>query len=198
MIRTSAAPMLGVIALAATLTGCASLLTGKAPPFLLSLASDQTPATGTQRVARAAEALSVVTPVVPAKLRTTRVPVQADAATIAYVKDAQWVEAPARLFQRLVANTIAARTGRLVVDPDTQVGGAGPILSGQLVEFGLDARTNEAIVVYEAVLSGEAASIRAQRFEAREPVAAIDARTVGGALERAANRVAGEVAAFVG
>ena len=41
---------------------------------------------------------------------------QQDDASVAYVKDAQWVEAPQRLFQRLLSETVAAKTPLVVLD----------------------------------------------------------------------------------
>src|SRR3546814_5391887 len=35
-----------------------------------------------------------------------------------YVADTQWVDRPGRLFQRLLSETIAANTGRVVLNPD--------------------------------------------------------------------------------
>src|SRR3546814_16382343 len=73
---------------------------------------------------------------------------------MAYVKDAQWVEAPQRLFQRLLSETVAARTNRVILDEGQYLTAPGEQLAGQLLDFGVDEATNEAVVVYQAMLAG--------------------------------------------
>mgnify|MGYP002780183159 CR=1 FL=1 len=185
------------IAAAFALSACVSL-GGKAPPFLLTLAADAVPAVGTLRSNADAKPLTILIPTAPQKLRTQRIPVQQDDGSVAYIVEAQWVEAPQRLFQRLLADTMGAKTGRLVLDEGQYLTAPGEQLAGQLLEFGIDGRTNEAVVVYQAMMvSGGGQSVRQQRFEAREAVSAIEARAAGTALTRAANKVAGNVAAWV-
>ncbi len=147
-LRTPALLALGALSLSA----CVSL-GGKAPPFLLTLDSDVAPVVGEARSAGEAQTLTILIPDAPQKLRTTRIPVQQDDASVAYVKDAQWVEAPQRLFQRLLSETVAAKTPLAVTQ---------------------------------------------RRFEVREPIGGkIEAKPVGEALTRAANKVATDVAAWL-
>ena len=188
-----------VAAAAVTLSGCIGL-GGKTPPFLLTLDADAAPTAGTARTASDAATLTILIPTAPQKLRTPRIPVQQDDARVAYVKDAQWVEAPQRLFQRLVSETVAARTSRVVLDEGQYLTAPGEQLAGQLMDFGVDARTNEAVVVYQAMLvSAGGKSVTQRRFEAREPIAGkIEAKPVGEALTAAANKVAVEVAGWLG
>jgi cholesterol transport system auxiliary component len=188
-----------VAAAAVTLSGCIGL-GGKTPPFLLTLDADAAPTAGTARTASDAATLTILIPTAPQKLRTPRIPVQQDDASVAYVKDAQWVEAPQRLFQRLVSETVAARTSRVVLDEGQYLTAPGEQLAGQLMDFGVDARTNEAVVVYQAMLvSAGGKSVTQRRFEAREPIAGkIEAKPVGEALTAAANKVAVEVAGWLG
>src|SRR3546814_16524031 len=77
-------------------------------------------------------------PTVPAAIQTLRIPVRVSPTEYAYVKDAQWVEAPSSLFQRLVADTITARTKLVVLDPRQTTHDPGHRLTGQLLDFGLD------------------------------------------------------------
>ncbi|ABF52199.1 ABC-type transport auxiliary lipoprotein family protein [Sphingopyxis alaskensis] len=198
MIRRIRTPLLALLG-AATLSACFSL-GGKPPPFLLTLDPDAAPATGTARTAADAATLTILIPTAPQKLRTTRIPVQQDDASIAYVQDAQWVEAPQRLFQRLVSETVAARTSRVVLDEGQYLTAPGEQLAGQLMEFGVDARSNEALVVYQAMLvSAGGKTVTQRRFETREPIGGkVEAKPVGEALTRAANRVALDVAAWLG
>jgi cholesterol transport system auxiliary component len=196
--RTLRTSLLVAIA-AVTLSGCIGL-GGKTPPFLLTLDADAAPTAGTARTASDAATLTILIPTAPQKLRTPRIPVQQDEASVAYVKDAQWVEAPQRLFQRLVSETVAARTSRVVLDEGQYLTAPGEQLAGQLMDFGVDARANEAVVVYQAMLvSAGGKSVTQRRFEVREPIAGkIEAKPVGEALTAAANKVAVEVADWLG
>jgi cholesterol transport system auxiliary component len=186
------------LALAAALavSGCLSF-GPKVPPTLMRLTSDaQIAASG--RTAPAAEAITVVPPTAPAELNTPRVPVRTGATQVAYVKDAQWVEVPTILFARLVSETIAARTGRVVLDPKQFTFDPGQRLTGTLQTFGLDADRMEAVLVYDAAVSRGKDSVETRRFEARVPVTALDAASAPAALNQVANQVAAEVAAWVG
>ena len=198
MIGKLRAPLL-CATLAVTLSGCIGL-GGKTPPFLLTLDPDTAPQAGAARTAAEAATLTILIPTAPQKLRTTRIPVQQDDASVTYVKDAQWVEAPSRLFQRLVSETVAARTARVVLDEGQYLTAPGEQLAGQLMEFGVDARSNEAVVVFQAMLvSAGGKTVTQRRFEVREPLGAkIEARPAGEALARAANKVAVEVAEWLG
>jgi cholesterol transport system auxiliary component len=186
-----------LLLLAAPLSGCISF-GAKPPPSLLVLESTAAVPVGQPQSSASAPTITVAVPSVPQSLATQRVPVQATPTSIAYVEDAQWAEVPARLFARLVADTLTARTGRVVLGAQTQVD-PGARLSGDLRRFGLDATSREAVVTFDAALiRGEAATVEKRRFEARVPVAAIDAASAGTALNDAANQVATQVADWVG
>jgi cholesterol transport system auxiliary component len=180
------------------LGGCSLGLGGKAPPFLLTLSPDAVAEADQGRQVKPGEAIVVAAPIVPQAIATNRVPVADGRTAIAYVKDAAWVEPPARLFQRLVAETLRAKTGRVVLDPRQLPASPGVLLSGQLLHFGIDARRNEAVVIYDAALAhGRSQTIATRRFEARAPVSVIDATNSGAALGKAANTVAAQVADWV-
>ncbi|WP_422060445.1 ABC-type transport auxiliary lipoprotein family protein [Sphingopyxis sp.] len=198
MMRTLRAPLLSAV-LAVTLSGCIGL-GGKTPPFLLTLDPEAAPPAGSARTAAEAATLTILIPTAPQKLRTTRIPVQQDNSSVTYVKDAQWVEAPQRLFQRLVSETVAARTSRVVLDEGQYLTAPGEQLAGQLMEFGVDARTNEAVVVFQAMLvSAGGKTVTQRRFEVREPIGGkVEAKPVGEALTRAANKVAVDVTGWLG
>lgn len=187
---------LAVIAAPLLLAGCISF--GAEPPDqLLTLTPEATLPVGRTQSSAGARAVVVTVPVTPASLAVTRVPVQSSPTAIAYVKDAQWSEPPARLFARLVSDTLAAR-GQVVVSQVQAIGETNDQLDGELRNFGLDAATREAVVTFDASLSRSGVqTTEKRRFEARVPVAAIDAVSTGPALNQAANRVAGEVAAWV-
>jgi cholesterol transport system auxiliary component len=72
-------------------------------------------------------------------------------------------------------------------------------LAGELRQFGIDAATREAVVTFDASLRRDGTqTLEKRRFEARAPIAAIDAVSAGPALNTAANQVAAEVADWVG
>ena len=198
MIRRLRAPLLSAFA-AISLSAYIGL-GGKPPPFLLTLDADAAPAAGGARTASEAATLTILIPTAPQKLRTTRIPVQQDNSSVTYVKDAQWVEAPNRLFQRLVSETVSASTSRVVLDEGQYLTAPGEQLAGQLMEFGVDARTGEAVVVYQAMLvAAGGKTVSQRRFEAREAIGGeVEAKLVGEALTRAANKVAGEVTGWLG
>jgi cholesterol transport system auxiliary component len=170
------------------------------PPSLLTLTPAQAVPVGTAQNSGAAKSILISVPSVPQELAVTRVPVRSTDTSLAYVKDAQWVEQPGRLFARLLSDTVTTRTGRVVlslrqssVDPSSQ-------LSGELRSFGMDAATNEAVVTFDAALIriDRPGAVEKRRFEARVPVTAITAATVAPAINQAANQVAVEVADWVG
>lgn len=189
--------LLAALAAPLLLAGCISF-GAKPPPTLLSLTADATLPAGTTRSGLPSEAVVVLTPEVTRKLATNRVPVQVDDSNIAYLKDAQWVDMPARLMRSLLASTIAANGSRMVLQEADTNGKATFFLSGELSEFGYDAATKETVVVYDAVKIRNGQPVEQRRFEAREPLATAEAGPVGAALNRGANKVAAEVAAWVG
>ena len=134
----------------------------------------------------------------PSSLSNTRVPVQIDDTSLAYLQDAVWVEQPARLFRRLIAETIRTRSNRVVIDGDDPGVLAENRLTGTLRQFGYDVRSQSVVVVFDAVRPGEGAQVQTRRFEARVPGVTADVASVGPALNQAANEVAGQVAAWVG
>ena len=186
----------GATVLALALTGCLSL-GSEPPPSLLTLTADAAAPDGTAVRGDVASAIAVLEPGAPQSINVTRVPVQVNDAEIAYLKDAVWVEKPARLFQRLLAETIRTKSGRLVIDAETASVGAATRLQGSLGAFGYDARTSSVVVRYDALRTGAGDSVETRRFEAVVPGVPAEAGAVGRALNEAANRVAGEVAAWV-
>lgn len=180
------------------LSACVNLGGSKPPPFLLTLDADEVPAAGTMRSSADAATLTVMIPSAPQKLRTPRIPVQQGDGAVTYIVEAQWVEAPQRLFQRLLADTLGAKSKRLILDESIDAPSSGEQLVGQLLEFGVDARTNEAVVVYQAmIVSAGGKTMRQQRFAARSNVAVIDGPGAARALTRAANMVAADVTKWV-
>lgn len=184
-------------ALALSLTACVSF-GAKAPPQLLVLTPTQSVAGGTAQSGAQKDALIVLAPESPRKIDTNRVPVQINDSSVAYLKDAVWADKPASMMQALLMETISAKSGRLVLNEVDAGGKATQFLTGSLVEFGVDASSNEAVVVYDAVMLVQGEVVRKQRFEARQAVSKIEPLLVGTALNATANDVAGQIADWVG
>lgn len=197
--KTIAARVSLAVACAAPLAGCISF-GAKPPPSLLTLTATAMPAVGQQLSSAQGRSITIEVPVAPQAVATTRVPVQVSPTTIAYIPKALWAEPPTRLFARLMSDTIAARTGRVVLSTVQAVSDPSAHLSGELRGFGLDANTHEAVVTFDAALvrvSGKG-PVEKRRFEARVPAATIDAAGAGPALNAAANQVAAQVSDWVG
>jgi len=194
--KPAAVPL--ALALAAALSGCVSF-GGKPPERLLSLDATQKVAPGTLRTVSAGTTITVADPEAPKLLDTVRVPVRTSPTSIAYVTKVQWADTPRHLFQKLLSETIAATSNRIVLDPGQYSADAGQRLMGELVEFGLDEASNNAVVTYDAILAGPGGTALArQRFTASVPVGGkIDAGNIGAPLNQAANKVASDVAAWL-
>jgi len=178
------------------LGGCISL-GGEPPASLLTLSPEtRAPAgpgvSGTERPVIAVLGIDT-----PAKLDVLRVPVAVTDTELAYLQEAFWVEKPARLFRRLVGETIRARGQAMVVDGDATATLATVSLRGTLTEMGYDAASSSAVVRFDAVRIDREGKVTTRRFEARETGVLAEAKAVGAALNVAANRVAAEVADWV-
>ena len=194
---TKRLPLLLALLPALLLAGCLSF-GGKPPKVLLTIAPTATLPVGSTQNSATAKTVTVMVPTVPQALAVARVPVQTGD-QIAYVTDAAWVEAPQRLFARLMSDTIAAKTGRVTLTPAQSFSDPGARLWGELRNFGIDGGTHEAVVSFDGSLMRTSDSkVEKKRFEARVPLPKIDANSVGPALDQAANQVAGEVADWVG
>ncbi len=203
-----------------SLSGCIKF-GAEPPPSLLTITPTAAIDAGAAASSASARTITIGVPVVPQELAVARVPVRTGDTSIAYLKDAQWVEAPNRLFARLLSDTIAVRTGRVVLSLRQSMSDPGARLGGELRHFGLDADRNEAVVTFDATLTRElppapragrdekGREIKGEpwrprpvyekrRFEARVPLTAMEAAAAGTALNAAANQVAGEVADWIG
>lgn len=175
------------------LSGCISL-SAEPPESLLTLTPASTVPSGAMARGTSATALRVMEPETSQRLAVTRVPVQVDATEVAYLKDAVWVEKPSRLFRRLLAETIRARSNRMVIDSDDPALLATAQLRGTLREFGYDVASGSVVVRFDAIREGGDGSVETRRFESVIPGVTAEAAPVGAALNRAANDVAGQVA----
>ena len=190
--------LLAALAPAVLLSGCVSF-GAKPPPSLLTLDAASPAPVGQTETATPGHTMTVKMPVVPQELAVERVPVQSTDTSIAYLKDALWVESPNKLFARLLAETITAKTDWVVLGSEQTRVDPGTQLAGELRRFGIDAASHEAVVTYDAALLRSGAStVEKHRFEARVPVSEIAAGPAGVALNDAANQVASEVADWIG
>jgi cholesterol transport system auxiliary component len=187
------------IALALSLGACMGLLGGgKTPPWLLTLTPQAPAPASIARTAGPGEAVTIEVPVVPKEIRTNRVPVHSGPIAIAYVKDLTWVDTPDRLFQDLLAETVTRTTNRVVIDPKQSTLDPGVTVTGNLSRFGYDAQEGSVVVRYDAAMSkGGGTQVTTRRFEAREPADGT-APSVAPAINAAANRVAIDVAQWIG
>jgi len=179
------------------LAGCISL--GKKPPDqLLNLTATSTAPAGASASGSAENAIAVMDVEAPQKIDVARVPVDTSGSTLAYLQDAQWVEKPARLFTRLISDTLRARGNHLVVSGTDLEDAAATKLSGTLQAMDYDAPSGSAVVRFDAVLQAKDGTIRSKRFESTVSGVPAAAAPVGAALNRAANEVATQVADWVG
>ena len=185
-------------ALALALSACVNLGGGKAPPTLVSLTPASAPAAGANASGTARDALVVAEPETDRRLAVQRIPVQIDDANVAYLQDAQWVERPARLFRALLAETIRAKSGRLVIEDNQAEATGNTRLAGRLLDMGYDARRQAVVVRYDAIREERGGAITTRRFEAVVPGVEPKTASVGPALNQAANQVAQQVADWVG
>lgn len=188
--------LLGALAAVSLLGGCVSFGGGKPPKVLMSLTSQARAPAGAGIAAPTSSGLLVVEPDTDRFLALPRVPVQVDDTQVAFLKDAQWVERPARLFRALLAETIRARGKRLVFEENQPL--ARDVLGGRLLAMGYDARTRSVVVRYDAMRETTGHAIQTRRFEAVESNVEPDAKAVVPAINLAANKVAAEVADWVG
>ena len=178
------------------LAGCLSF-GEKPPPELLRLTPAETAPAGPGDSVTAGRAVTVMIPAAPAEIATIRVPVRSGN-TLAYVKGAQWGDVPARLFRDLLAETILARTGRPTLDGRDYHLAPGPRLMGRIRQFGLDARSMQVVMVYDATIDRGDNRVETRRFEAHAPARAATEAGVAPGLNSVANQVAGEIADWVG
>lgn len=188
-------------ALALTLSACMGGLLGgggKTPPWLLTLTPQAPAPDNIARTAGPGEAVTIELPVVPKEIRTNRMPVHSGPIAIAYVEDLTWVDTPDKIFQDLLTETVTRTTNRVVLDPRQSSLDPGVTVTGNLLRFGYDAQEGMVVVRYDAAMTRAGGTVvSTRRFEAREPADGT-ASSVAPAINAAANRVAIEVAQWVG
>jgi cholesterol transport system auxiliary component len=194
--RLPKAPL--AIATAALILGGCVRFGAEPPRQLLGLSAADSIAAGRDMTAPTGRALTVLDPVTPRAFDNLRVAVRTGPTGYAYVKKAQWTDTPRHMFRRLLGETIAARTGRLVVDPAQFTTDPGSRLMGEIVDFSIDAQARRATVTFDAsLIAADGSTVSKQRFTASAPVSKIDPATVATPLNSAANDVARQVADWI-
>ncbi|WP_232496296.1 ABC-type transport auxiliary lipoprotein family protein [Novosphingobium kaempferiae] len=184
-------------AAALALSGCVSLGT-KPPDELLKLTPEESAPAGATVSAQLTDAIFVMDPETDRGLDVLRVPVTVDAASVAYLKDALWVERPARQFRSLLAETLRARTGQMVVEGGDFETTGRTLLGGRLLQMGYDAQKQAVVVRFDAMRTDRGTGpVQTRRFEAVVNGVEAKAKPVGAALNQAANDVARQVADWV-
>ncbi|PNU02964.1 ABC transporter [Novosphingobium guangzhouense] len=185
------------LGLTAGLAGCVSLGT-KPPDQLLKLTAEDSAPAGATASGQLTDAIVVMDPESDRGLDVLRVPVRVNDSSIAYLKDALWVEKPTRQFRSLLAETLRARTGQLVVEGgDFEVTGK-TLIGGRLLQMGYDAQRSAVVVRFDAVRSERGnGPLQTRRFEAVVNGIEAKAGPVGVALNQASNDVARQVADWI-
>lgn len=196
--RTAALQRAGLAASLLVLGGCVSLGGAEPPQNLLTLTPELSAPAGSSLKVASSDTIALHEPTVPAEIDVLRVPVRISDSSIAYLKDAVWVERPAQLFRRLLAETIRVRSEKVVLPGGDPAARGGTQLRGQIDTFGYDASRSAVVVRYDATLLETDGSVRQQRFEAVEQGVLAEPGAVGAALNRAANEVARQVADWAG
>lgn len=185
-----------VAAVCLALPGCLSL-GPKVPEELIRLTPETGVQIGSQTSGRLSDAIVVLDPEADRTLDVLRVPVQVNASSVAYLKDASWVEKPTHQFRALLAETIRAGAGVLVVEGGDFETTGKTVVGGRLLHMGYDAPTRSVVVRFDAMRRDRGGEFIARRFEAVVADVEPSAKQVGPALNRAANDVARQVAAWV-
>lgn len=184
-----------VAVLALVLSSCFGLGGGKPPPVLFNLSAAASAPVGAASMGKpGTDAVMVMEPETDRRLAVQRVPVQLSASGVAYLQNALWVERPARLFRGLLAETLRAQGGRLVLEDDQAVPLVAQRLSGRLLEMGYDAQRQAVVVRFDALRSDASGVLASKRFEAEVSGVSAKPEAVGPALNKAANQVAAQVA----
>lgn len=182
-------------AFALVLSGCVSIGGDKdVPDQLITFTPTEKVAPGDAAAGPVREAIVVYEPEVEDRLDVNRVPVAVGATGVAYLKNATYVERPARLFRHLLAETLRARSGRLVIEGENPGVESQTRIQGRLIEAGYDADAAAVTVTYDAILILPDGTIRQRRFSETETAVPAKAAFVAPALNKAANAVVAEVA----
>jgi cholesterol transport system auxiliary component len=185
-----------IAAATVSLAGCISLGT-EVPDELFRLTAEEHADVGSEASGQLGDAIVVLDPETDRSLDVLRIPVRVDDSSLAYLKNASWVEKPARQFRDLLAETLRAETGKLVVEGGDFEETGKTLIGGRLLRMGYDVPSQAVIVRFDAIRREREGEIVTRRFEAVVNGIGPKAGEVGPALNRAANDVARQVADWV-
>jgi len=179
---------------AGMLSGCVSLGGDSKVPDELITFTPREVATGSESVTDAAgNAIVIYAPEVEDRLDVNRVPVQVSDTGVAYLQDATYIDRPARLFRHLLAETMRARSDRLVIEGEDPGVKARTRVYGRISEAGYDARTSSVVFTFDATVTDTDGKVRQRRFASKIDAVPAKAKFVAPALNEAANDVAIEI-----
>jgi cholesterol transport system auxiliary component len=194
--RRLAAPSLGALAATVALGGLLAGCGSGAVPATYDLSA--LPSAG--RSLGAGRSVVVAEPVTLQPLEGDRIIVKDAAGGVSFLGGGQWSDRLPRLIQARILQTFE-NTGRLrsVSRPGDRVTADYTLIS-EIRAFEVAAGTGEAVVQISAKLVGEASNrvAAARIFEARVPVAAVDAGTAARGLDQALAGVLGQMARWIG
>ena len=125
-------------------------------------------------------------------------PVQVSPTVVQYVTNLQWVDTPDHLFKNLVAETVRRTTDRVVLDPARPRSILAWSSPASCSISAMTRRRGQVVVEYDASLSTAGGNqVQTRRFTATAPADGTR-RTVGPALNRAANEVARRSRQWIG
>ncbi|APG62316.1 hypothetical protein LPB140_05290 [Sphingorhabdus lutea] len=178
------------------LSACISLGTDPLPS-MLTLKSNQMLDAGQVKSLNNENGLVIALPLLPRKLDTTRIPVQIDDQNIAYLTQTAWVDKPNNLFQSLLMEQISAGSNFVVMDEEQGFGKNIQRISIKFHEFGIDSRTNQAMIIADVTRHHPVNMPITKRFAANVPVAEIAPSQAGYSLNKAANMVAADILTWI-
>ncbi len=186
------------LALLPALASCVSIGGSAEPPEqLITFTARETAPAGASSTGEVTDAIVVLEPEVEDRLDVNRVPVKVDATGVAYLKDAVYVDRPARLFQHLLAETLRARKGGLVIEGEDPGVLVSTRLFGRIIEAGYDAQRSSVSVIYDAVAIAPDGKMRQRRFASTVEGVPADAASVAPALNDAANDVVSQTVTWL-
>jgi cholesterol transport system auxiliary component len=188
----SLAVLVATATLAGLLAGCGS---GAAPATF-----DLTALPSSGRSLGGGRSIAVAEPVTLQPLEGDRIIVKDGAGGLSFLGGGQWSDRLPRLVQTRLVQTFE-NTGRLrsVSRPGDRIAADYTLIS-ELRAFEVQAATGEAVVEVSAKLVGDASNrvAAARIFEARVPIAKVDALSAARGLDEALTGVLGQMARWIG
>ncbi|MGY2049965.1 ABC-type transport auxiliary lipoprotein family protein [Methylobacterium sp. JK268] len=186
------APLLCAVLATLALGGCG---TGAVPSTF-----DLTALPGAARAGAARRSLVVAEPVGLQPFEADRIIVREPGGALSFLGGGQWADRLPRLIQaRLIQSLENTRSLRSVSRPGDKIA-ADTLLVTEIRAFDIAAGSREAVVDLSAKLVSDStgAVVNARVFEARVPVAEINAATAANGLDRALTIVLADVVRWVG